>query len=98
MTNTAVIQEIADDKMLITGKLNFDSVTALCPVIKTSMPAPNVTIDLAGVEYSDSTGLALLTEWLRQAKQQSKKIIFINPPQQMQAIAKVCGLQTILGF
>ncbi len=53
-------------------------------------------VDLAGVDRIDSAGLALLVEWLRQAKRKGIAIHFRNIPARMLAIATVCGLEQIL--
>jgi len=92
------IKKISDEKLLVTGELNFNTVPDLCQLISTIAIAEHCTIDLSKVEYSDSAGLALLVNWLRQAKSQQKNIEFINPPHQMQAIAKICGISKILCF
>ena len=49
-------------------------------------------IDLAQVEQSDSSAVALLLAWLRYAKSTGKSIQFHNVPQQLLAVAKVCGV------
>ncbi len=59
-------------------------------------PLPRLTFDLAGVQRVDSAGLALLLEWLREARRRSKEICFQNIPGQLAAIAKVSGLNDIL--
>lgn len=59
-------------------------------------PLPRLTFDLAGVQRVDSAGLALLLEWLREARRRSKEIRFQNIPGQLAAIAKVSGLNDIL--
>lgn len=59
-------------------------------------PLPRLTFDLAGVQRVDSAGLALLLEWLREARRRSKEIRFENIPEQLAAIAKVSGLSDIL--
>jgi phospholipid transport system transporter-binding protein len=53
-------------------------------------------VDLAEVDRIDSAGLALLVEWLRQAKRQGVAIHFRNIPARMLAIATVCGLEQLL--
>jgi ABC-type transporter Mla MlaB component len=61
-----------------------------------SADRPGISIDLAGVTRSDSAGLALLIEWLRESERQGRTITFLNMPAQMQSIARVCGLDGIL--
>ncbi|MCW8932356.1 MAG: STAS domain-containing protein, partial [Gammaproteobacteria bacterium] len=53
-------------------------------------------IDLAQLERSDSSGLALLVEWYREAEQEDKTISFFNLPAQMYEIARISGLNEIL--
>ncbi|OOZ40916.1 hypothetical protein BOW53_05890 [Solemya pervernicosa gill symbiont] len=55
-----------------------------------------VTVDLREVEKADSAGLALLIDWMRQAKQHEHEIEYVNIPQQMMAIARVSGLDKVL--
>ncbi|MEJ2141333.1 MAG: STAS domain-containing protein [Gammaproteobacteria bacterium] len=53
-------------------------------------------IDLSEVSRSDSAGLALLLEWLAQAKHNNTSITFQNLPEQMKAIIKVSGLEELI--
>jgi len=57
-----------------------------------------VTVDLAGVTRSDSAGLALLVEWLRESELAGNTIRFVNVPAQLLSIARVCGLEEILSL
>jgi len=58
--------------------------------------SPTLTLDLQGVAHTDSAGLALMMEWMRNAQQQGKQIRFKNIPAQMLSIARLSGLDTIL--
>lgn len=53
-------------------------------------------LDLAGVERADSAGVALLLEWLREARRQGRHLRLDNVPAQMQAIARVSGLEELI--
>ena len=55
-----------------------------------------LVVDLTKVQRIDSAGLALLVEWLRQAKRNDISIRFKNIPARMLAIAAICGLEQIL--
>lgn len=57
---------------------------------------PVQIIDLAGILKSDSSGVALLVEWMRQANRINTKIRFLNMPENMRAIVTVTGLRDIL--
>ncbi len=54
------------------------------------------TLDLAGVTYSSSAGLALLLDWLRTAQQVKKQPRLRGMPADMLALARVSGLEGIL--
>ncbi len=83
--------------MEIHGDLNFTSVALLWNGGGGSIPERDqLDIDLSHVERSDSAGLALLVEFLRQARQAGKTIRFFNIPAQMLAIARVSALDEVL--
>jgi phospholipid transport system transporter-binding protein len=56
----------------------------------------SVKLDLNGIRRTDSSGLALLIEWMRYATSHDKEITFINVPRQMLAIAHVSSLEKVL--
>jgi phospholipid transport system transporter-binding protein len=53
-------------------------------------------IDLAQVTHTDSAGLALLVEWMREASRQSARIDFLHLPAQMLALAEAANLEQVL--
>lgn len=55
-----------------------------------------VVLDLAAVEHADSAGVALLLDWLRQARAANVGLTFVNAPAQMRAIIDFCALDAIL--
>lgn len=83
-----------DGKFFIKGELSFQSVPSL--VDKLNFSEAELVINLSEVSYSDSSGLALLVNWLREAKKCSVKICFEAIPQKMMALAKVSNLDKIL--
>jgi phospholipid transport system transporter-binding protein len=58
--------------------------------------ARELDVDLSGVERADSAGLALLIEWMREARRRDKALRLLNMPAQMLAIARVSSLDEIL--
>ncbi len=52
----------------------------------------NITIDLAKVSSSDSAGLAVLIEWIKQSKHANFKLLFKNTPHQLLTLAKLSGV------
>jgi phospholipid transport system transporter-binding protein len=91
------IEETGHGSWLLVGDLSFTTVPALRGELDImSADRSRLSIDLAGVTRSDSAGLALLIEWLRESERLGKTITFMNMPAQMQSIARVCGLNGIL--
>lgn len=81
----------------IAGDLTFDTVATLrergVEVLKVD---GDVTLDLNAVTRADSAGLALMVEWLKQAKRRDASLHVVNMPDQMLAIARMSKLDEIL--
>ena len=93
----ASIQVGKNGRLEIHGDLSFDSVPGLWEYCCARFSERNeLDIDLSQVERSDSAGLALLVECLRQANQRGKVLRFFNIPAQMLAIARVSSLDQVL--
>lgn len=81
----------------LTGKLNFQSVPDIQRNFSKLLPTQSAwDIDLSGVQFSDSSGLALLAECLRLAKWHQFTVRFMHMPQQMLSMARVTGLEKLL--
>jgi phospholipid transport system transporter-binding protein len=91
------LEDGGDGTWRLVGDLVFGNVSSLLKAVGSRFSgSKTVRIDLAGVTRSDSAGLALLVEWLRESERAGKSIAFLNMPEQMQSIARVCGLEEIL--
>lgn len=87
----------APGRFQVTGEMIFATVPALAARSGALFAdAGEVTIDLGAVERADSAGLALLVEWLRQARSADRALRFSRVPEQMLAIARVSGLEAVL--
>ncbi len=85
------------ETLCIRGELDFDSVADLCETTCSLFQAtPIHRIDLSGVQRSNSAGVALLVEWLSQARRRQWPLTFVNIPPQMRAIIEVAELDTVL--
>lgn len=95
--SSATIEHQGNGQFLLKGVLSFFTVPALRQQGLEQFAAyAKIVVHLGAVSYSDSSGLALLSEWLRFARNHCKSIEFQAMPAQMQAIAKVTGLTAIL--
>ncbi|MDE2089048.1 MAG: STAS domain-containing protein [Gammaproteobacteria bacterium] len=91
------IEHLGEGRFRLAGELSFGTVGGLLSQTDALFAsAPMLEIDLQGVVRSDSTGLALLVEWLRESARRGKEIRFVNLPPQMLAIARVSNLDQLL--
>ena len=85
------------DTLRIRGELDFDSVASLWETTRDLFRAdPIHHVDLGGVQRANSAGVALMVEWLGQARRRQWPLTFINVPTQMRAIIEVAELETVL--
>jgi phospholipid transport system transporter-binding protein len=79
------------------GELTFLTAKDIVSQAKMMVEAMTVlNLDFSEVTRSDSAALAILVDWMRIAKKESKAIIFHNVPQQILAIANASGLDEFL--
>ena len=81
----------------LAGELNFNSVPALAGRSGELFHEPGeVRVSLADVTRADSAGLALLVDWLREARRRGRRIAFTHVPAQLLALARVSGVDELL--
>lgn len=96
MNSLATLVE-ENQRILVSGTLNFSSIVPLWEASLKLFPKYNaMEIDLANVVAVNSGGLALILEWIKYAKRSQKIIRFINIPLQLQSIAEVGGIDSLI--
>ncbi len=81
----------------VVGSLTFTTVSALLPVGSEAIAAGlAAVVDLQGVVASDSAGLALLIEWLGEAKGAKRTLRYENVPVQLQQLARLSEVEELL--
>jgi phospholipid transport system transporter-binding protein len=90
--------EVLDgERSRVTGTLHFTTVTKL---LETGSEAISngraAVIDLSGVKDSDSSGLALLIEWLSVAKAARRTLRYENMPVQLHQLARLSDVEDLL--
>lgn len=91
--------QVTANTIYIKGEITFNTVKTLWQQSKKKFPqSPDITIDLSQVTHSDSSGLALLIEWLRLAQTKQQKLKFNNLPPQLKNIAKLAKFTNILNL
>lgn len=56
------------------------------------------SIDLSGLEASDSSAVALLLEWMSWARELDSEVRFENPPEALRTIAGLSQVDKLLGW
>ncbi len=87
-------------RLTLEGRLDFTSVKSLEARGRAWLEGEDAPqhclLDLSGVHYSNSAGVALLLAWLRTARKAGKTLTPINMPDSLEAIIRLGGLAGIL--
>ncbi|HXP66098.1 MAG TPA: STAS domain-containing protein [Steroidobacteraceae bacterium] len=94
---TAQFETLEGDRSRVAGVMHFTTVTALLlsgtDAIENGRAA---VIDLSGVSDSDSSGLALLIEWLSIARAGRRSLRYENIPVQLHQLARLSDVEELL--
>lgn len=92
------LESDGDGRYRLVGTMDFTTVPGMADRLK-KLLADNreIQVDLTGVRHSNSAGLGLLLEWLRQARLAGGRLGFENIPDNLLAIAKTCDLDALIG-
>jgi phospholipid transport system transporter-binding protein len=95
--HTAAFEIQEGERSRVNGVLHFTTVTSLLSEGSEAIGNGRAAvIDLAGVKDSDSSGLALLIEWLSIAKASSRSLHYENIPAQLQQLAHLSDVEELL--
>ncbi len=93
----ASFEVLAGERALVEGSLDFGTVAHLLPQGSAAIDAGRAAvIDLHGVTASDSSGLALLIEWMSVAKRAGRTLVFENMPAQLQQLARLSEVEELV--
>ena len=96
-THSAEFELKDGERSFVTGVLHFTTVTALLgPGSEAIASGRAAVIDLAGVKDSDSSGLALLIEWLSVARAAKRNLRYENIPAQLLQLARLSDVEELL--
>jgi len=97
LTGAASFEVLDGERARVNGVLIFSTVSALLDVGSAAIQGGRAAvIDLSGVKASDSSGLALLIEWLSVAKSVDRALHFENIPAQLQQLARLSDVEELL--
>jgi phospholipid transport system transporter-binding protein len=94
---SATFEALEGERSRVIGSLEFSTVTRLLPQGTAAIDnGQAAVIDLSGVTGSDSSGLALLVEWLSLAKDARRSLRYENVPAQLQQLALLSEVDELL--
>jgi phospholipid transport system transporter-binding protein len=94
----ASLEALGEGRFRVVGDLDYETVDRLLQAddqLFRNAP-PGIEVDLSGVRHTTSVGLALMLEWLRQARARKIEIRFSHVPAQILGIARLSQLESIL--
>jgi phospholipid transport system transporter-binding protein len=95
--SSTAFEVLEGERSRVVGTLHFTTVTKL---LETGTDAISngkaAVIDLSGVKDSDSSGLALLIEWLSVAKAARRTLRYENMPVQLKQLAGLSDVEELL--
>lgn len=86
--------------LALEGVLSFDTLPGVLAesatfTARTDLP-DRLTIDFAAITGVDSSAVALLLEWRREAQRLGKKLEFVNLPPNLLALATLYGVAELI--
>jgi phospholipid transport system transporter-binding protein len=84
------------ERLMVSGSLTLANVAAVLTEGKAAIGEGARTVDLADVGELDSSALALLLAWLREARLRNVSLVFSNLPQGLTTIARLYGVAELL--
>jgi phospholipid transport system transporter-binding protein len=89
-----------DEALALTGALSFETIPAVLAETAAYAERPDLpdrlTIDFSGITGVDSSAVALLLEWRRQALRLKKTLVFVNLPPNLLALAALYGVAELI--
>jgi phospholipid transport system transporter-binding protein len=93
----ATFEVLNGERSRVVGLLEFATVTYLLPLGSAAIGnGQAAVIDLGGVTGSDSSGLALLIEWLSVARGAGRSLRYENMPVQLHQLARLSEVEELL--
>jgi phospholipid transport system transporter-binding protein len=84
------------ERMILNGPVTLANVVQVLADGAAQIEQGVRTVDLAEVEELDSSALAMLLAWLREAKRRNRPLVFANLPEGLTTIARLYGVAELL--
>ena len=85
------------DVIVVEGEMTIETVPAMVQALAPHLKKGGVqNVDLSKVSEVDSSAVALLLEWQRQAGADGSSLCWLNVPSSLENLAKLYGVQELL--
>jgi phospholipid transport system transporter-binding protein len=84
------------DRIEVTGAMTLSSATALLNEGLAFAARGDAVFDMGGVTDIDSSGLAVIFGWQREAQKSGKSIRIVNFPENLKSLSDVYGVGDLL--
>jgi phospholipid transport system transporter-binding protein len=88
---------VEGERLSVTGSISMDNARALLDQALAQLRSPQTIIDLAEVTEIDSSAVALLLEWRREAQRRNIELQVINAPASLRSLGELYGVTELLG-
>ncbi|MEA3302909.1 MAG: STAS domain-containing protein [Pseudomonadota bacterium] len=96
-SNGAELKQAGEGRLTLCGSLDFDTVASLRPLLRRYLrPGEAVSVNLKRVGRCNSAGLALLLQWVEDARGQGSTIQYRNLPHSLTEIADLYDLKSLI--
>lgn len=87
---------VAGDCLAVDGAMTLPNASALLAEGLEALTRDSAVFDLAAVSEVDSSSIAVVFGWMREARRLGKNLRVVNPPQDMLSLATVYGVSELL--
>ncbi len=84
---------LTDAAVVVTGELDAETAPALAAALAEADARNRLVVDLAGVEFIDSSGLRVLLETHHQRLADQRSLILTNPSSVVERLLEVAGVR-----
>jgi len=88
--------QIAGDRVEVSGAMTLPGASELLAEGCAALESPEVVFDLAAVTDVDSSSIAVIFGWLREAQKRGKTIRIVHPPEDLLNLAAVYDVAGML--
>ena len=85
-------------RLIISGAVTLANAASVLEEGRRHLAEGVATVDLAEVSELDSSLLALALEWLREARAAQRELAFANPPEALQTLCRLYGVEDLLSL